>query len=65
MLKIKSMRKFSADKKDDAKARRRAENERALTIVMMFYISKSVAFLFYVQLVRVSNQLVDCFLFLS
>lgn len=40
------MQKFSGDKKDDAKARRRAENERALTIVMMFYIGKSAA-LFY------------------
>jgi hypothetical protein len=32
------MHKFSGDKKDEAKARRKAENERVLTIVMMFYI---------------------------
>ena len=32
------MPKFASDSKDDAKAKKRADNERQLTIVMMVYI---------------------------
>ena len=36
LLKVKSMPKFKND--DEAKAKKRADNERQLTIVMMVYI---------------------------